>query len=745
MKVVVLLFFVVFGAASAVPVSSVTVEGNSYVSDSLIIRTLGISAGSVFQPSTLAGGVRDLFSLGYFTDIEVLADSTDGAADFTIRIIENPILSDLEIQNAGCLDEDDLVDTLALFPGQTVSLNDIDRSLDLIRSMYAVHNRHLASVTYTWSEPDQDGRRALVFLCEEGPDIRVGEIAFSGNTAFSDRDLRGEMKTKQDSFWRTGKLKPAEFQEDMDRIVEFYHNHGYPDALVTGTDRYLLEDNENHFHIDISVFEGPYRVFGDVSVSGNVELPDSVLLSFSEMERGHPYSAKDLDKTLETVYSAYQDKGYFYAVVTPLSEPSVEADSVVSIHFSIQEGERAHIREVEIIGNTRTFDNVIRRQITVVPGDLFRRSALMRSLRNVYYLNYFNDVVPDFRPIDGSPDVDMVLSVDEKTTGKFGIGANYSANDGFSGYLELAETNFLGRGQNLGVTYEFSKKVQNIKLSFTEPWFHDTPLMLGGELYHTTNKYSEYDRRRTGGSVVVGRPLPWVDFTSASIRYTLEKVDVFNITKDQNSYYYNLRDTDWPRWDSSVRLSFIRDSQDRKVFPGEGSRNSVSLDLTGGFLGGDIGFQKYLFDSTWHVPVWWKFFLTLRGRMGTISGFGGEAPPVYELFRLGGTGFYGVRGYGSREINAIDGFETVGGRAMLILSAEYRLRIIDQLQLAVFTDAGNTWESWSDMDLSSVNRGAGLGIRVEIPMLGVMGLDYAYGFDGPDPGWEPHFQMGASF
>lgn len=745
MKLTVLVFSILAGVAFSIPVSSVTVEGNTYVSDSLIIRTLGISPGGVFAPSSLPQGVRDLFGLGYFTGIEVLADSAGGIADFTILVSENPILSNLLIENSGCLDQQDLVDTLAIFPGQTVSINDIDRATDLIQSLYADDNRHLATVTSYWNEPDAEGRRELVFSCVEGPDIRVGEIAFSGNSAFSDRDLRGEMKTKQDSFWRRGKLKPLQFEEDIVRIEEHYHNNGYPDAVVTGTDRYLLTDNENHFHIDISVFEGPYQVFGDVSVSGNIEMTDSMLVSFSEIEQGEPYSMEDIDKTLEFLYSAYQDRGYFYAGISLSMEPSVEADSIVDIHFGIQEGDRAHIREVEIIGNTRTFDNVIRRQLTVIPGDLFRRSAMMRSIRNVYYLNYFNDVIPDFRPIDGSPDVDMILEVDEKPTGKFGIGANYSATDGFSGYLEVAETNFLGHGQNLGASYEFSKTVQNVKLSFTEPWFRDTPLTLGGELYHTTNSYTEYHRKRTGGSVIVGRPLPWIDFTSASIRYTLEKVNVFDITDDSDNYYYTLHDTDWPRWDSSVRISFTRDSQDRRIFPGEGSKNTVSMDLTGGFLGGDIGFQKYLFDSTWHVPVWWKFFLTLRGRMGTISGFGGETPPAYELFQLGGTGFFGVRGYGSREINAVDGYETVGGKAMLILSAEYRYRIIDQIQFAVFTDAGSTWESWSDMDLSSLNRGVGLGLRVEIPMLGVMGLDYAYGFDGPQPGWEPHFQMGASF
>lgn len=744
MRLTAAFMFFLLGSALAVHVSGVTVQGNTYVSDSLITRTLGIRTGEIFMPSELPGGIRDLFNLGYFTDIHVEADTTGGDIEFSISVMENPILASVELQNPGALNEGDVLDTLSLFPGQTVSLNDIDRAEDLILSLFALKNRHLATVEHRWNEPDADGRRVLVFELNEGPDVRVGEIAFTGNSVFSDEDLRDEMKTKQDSFWRSGKLKPQEFQQDLGRIAEFYHNRGYPDAAVTGTDRYLLPDGD-HFHIDITVFEGPYRVFGNVEFSGNIELSDSLLLVFNKMERGEPYSVERLNSTLEIFYSAYQDRGYFYASVNPLIEPSADADSVVDITFVFQEGERAHIRQVEIVGNSRTHDNVIRRELTVIPGDLFRRSAMMRSLRNVYYLNYFNDVIPDFRAIEGTPDVDMILRVDEKTTGKFGIGTNYSGSDGFSGYLEVAETNFFGRGQNLGASYEFSSRIQNIKLSFTEPWFRDTPLTLGGELYHTTSNYSEYDRRRTGGSVVVGRPLPWIDFTSASIRYTLEKVDVFDITDDQNSYYYSLRETDWPRWDSSVRFGLTRDSQDRQVFPGEGSRNTFSCDLTGGFLGGDLGFQKYLFDSTWHTPLWWKFFLTVRGRLGTIAGFGGHEPPAYELFQLGGTGFYGVRGYGDNEINAVNGFETVGGRSMLILSAEYRFRIIDQIQLATFFDAGNTWEGWSDVDLSSLNRGAGLGIRVEIPMLGVMGLDYAYGFDGPDPGWEPHFQMGASF
>ena len=145
------------------------------------------------------------------------------------------------------------------------------------------------------------------------------------------------------------------------------------------------------------------------------------------------------------------------------------------------------------------------------------------------------------------------------------------------------------------------------------------------------------------------------------------------------------------------------------------------------------------------MPAFWNFFITLRTRVGLVADLAGQDPPAYEFFELGGTGFYGLRGYGSRSIGSIEGFETVGGRTMLILTGEYRWRIIDQIQLAVFADAGNTWSSWSASNLGQLHRGAGLGVRIEVPMLGVLGLDYAYGFDGPDPGWKPHFQIGTNF
>ncbi|NLP05739.1 outer membrane protein assembly factor BamA [Candidatus Fermentibacteria bacterium] len=730
-------------SAGALPVGSVEIEGNEFVSDSLISGAYGLAPGSAWSVETSAEGLRRIFGLGYFSGAEVLVDSSSGLVNVLLRVSENRLLSSVEFEGLDKLDEVDLRDTLMLFPGQTVTLSEIESARRLILSMLAEKHRHFATVEAEWQDPDAGGRSVLLFRVEEGPDVRVGEIDFTGNTRFSDSDLRGEMKTKQDSFWRSGRFRQSDFMEDLGKVERYYRDHGYPDARVTGYTRSVLEDGR-HLRFEITVEEGRYYRLGDVSFTGNSAVPDSTLEKAMRMEEGDEYRISRFESSLDALYEIFQDRGFFYAEV----EPSVNADTasgVIDLGFRINEGERAHIRMIEITGNTRTMDNVIRRELRVQPGDLFQRASLVRSLRNVYYLNYFDNVVPEFRSIEGSPDIDLVIDVEEKSTGKAGFGAGYGATDGFNGYLELGETNLFGRGQSVNINYQFSKRTQDIELGFTEPWFRDTPLSLGGELFHTTSFRDEYDRRRTGGAVTVGRVLPWIDYTSASVRYLLEQTDVYNITDDSTSYYYSLRDRDWPQWTSSVRFRIGRDSRDRQVFPGEGSQNILTTEFAGGMLGGDIGYQKYLLDSSWFIPSFWRFIYMVRARVGLLGSIGPDEPPAYELFELGGTGFYGVRGYPSQSIGAVEGFETVGGRSMLILTAEYRLRVIDQIQLSAFFDAGDTWNSWASCDLGALRKGAGLGIRVEVPMLGVMGLDYGYGFDGPERGWEPHFQFGADF
>lgn len=743
MRFCIAVFIILFSVAYPVDVSSITVDGNTFVNDGLILSVFGMSSGDEFNAFSIAKGTNALFDLGYFSDIEILADTADSFVEIVIRVSENRLLSSIEIIDPGCLSEADIVDTLSIYPGQTITPYDVERARSLILDLYAEKNHHAAEVVSFWREQDSDFRSALVFECTEGPDVRVGEIVFHGNIAFDDGKLRSKMDTKEDSFWRSGRFRESDFQVDLTNIEAFYHNSGYPEATITDVSKSMLDDGR-HLLIEITVSEGTYFDFGTVTFEGNEEYSDSLLALVMDFSSTDNYSEEELGNSLTLLYEVFQERGYFYTTIEPVIEISSDS-TALDIEFLISEGERAHVRKVTIGGNTRTLDNVIRREITVRPGDMFRRSALMRSYRNIYYLNYFQDVMVDFGYIDGSPDIDLIFNVLEKTTGKAGLGASYGGEDGFAGFLELAETNLFGRGLVLNLNYQFSKTKQDVQLGFTEPWVMDTPLSLGGELFHTTTNRDDYDRRRTGGAVTIGRPLPWFDYTRGSVRYMLEKVDVFDITSDTTSFYYSLNDIDWPRWTSSMRFNISRDNRDRQMFASSGSLNSLTMEFAGGGLGGDIGYQKYTLDTSWHIPAFWKFIYFLRFRGALIGSLAGEDPPAFELFELGGTGFFGVRGYPSRSIAAVEGYETVGGRTLMILSAEFRYRIIDQIQVSLFADAGNTWSSFAATDISNLYRGVGLGIRIEIPMLGVMGLDYAYGFDGPEPGWEPHFQFGTIF
>ena len=271
--------------ALSLPVGDIDVEGNGFVSDSLIIRSFGSLPGYELRPMSVSQGIRNLFGLGYFSRVEVLADTLEDQVDLTIRVSENHILSDYRFEDPGELDVGDVRDSLTLLPGQTVSGMDVERARQIILGMYEEEHRHFAEVDARWEPPDLDGRSELVFECRQGPDVRVGEIVFTGNEAFSDGKLRGEMDTHEDTFWRSGRLRESTLREDRTKIEDFYGNRGYPYARVTGIQRTVMEDGR-HLRLEISVSEGRKYRFGRLSFGGNQHVPDSRRQEALEIDSG---------------------------------------------------------------------------------------------------------------------------------------------------------------------------------------------------------------------------------------------------------------------------------------------------------------------------------------------------------------------------------------------------------------------------------------------------------------------------
>jgi outer membrane protein insertion porin family len=422
---------------------------------------------------------------------------------------------------------------------------------------------------------------------------------------------------------------------------------------------------------------------------------------------------------------------------------------VIDVEFGITEGKPAYINEINIAGNTKTSERVIRRELIVHPGEVFLRPRLIRSLREVFNLGFFNaPPEPVVKPANEEGDIDITLKVEEKQTGQFRLGAGFSSLNSISGFIGIAETNFLGKGQTVGIDWEFSRYRQNVNFNFTEPWLFGTPTELSVNVFNRLQDQVQqqfYSDRRRGMSVRVGRPFPWFDYTSLFLRYKYEWIQLSNFSL---GYMGPLLTIQWPQRTSSVAFTLLRNSTDNPFRPTTGTRSSLTAELNGGeLLGGDVTFQRYEATLQWYETLFWKLVLEMKYSVGVLDGYGSPFEvPDYERYRLGGNRLYGVRGYDFYEIVPKGNALYLGGRFMQILSYEISAPLAPSITGLLFFDSGNTWNSAAGANPLDMRKGLGLGIRIEMPMLGTIGFDYGYGFDKPlGAGWEPHLTLGGGF
>jgi outer membrane protein insertion porin family len=479
------------------------------------------------------------------------------------------------------------------------------------------------------------------------------------------------------------------------------------------------------------------------------------------------YSAERIQKALSGAYGEYAEQGYLYIGIEP--HETVVRDSLVDITFNVNEVSPSHIKRLSITGNKGTREKVIRREINIREGDLFRRSALMRARDDVMRLGIFNDVIPDFTPAE-STDVNLVFKVTEKQVGTASAGAGYTNEAGLTGFLEIGHNNVLGNGQQLSLHLERGGKREDYRLSFTEPWFHDAPTLLGFSAYSTTSILDEYDERLRGVSGRIGRPLPWPDYSHGSMSYTIERVLFTNV---RDGITLNGIKVGVPQLTSTLQGTMLRNSTDNPFYATKGTRLSIDGQFTGGPLGGDLNYFIWRTEGRAYLPSIVKRFTTMvRLRVATVNAYpwiGGTIPDNVR-FRLGGGNTVDpLRGYDDYQIvpPKFDHFDTTysavfdpttgntneiarisrirypGGRYLGLFTMEQQFPIAHPLHGLFFFDAGNVWDQRSEINLHQLKVGAGIGFRMEIPILGNIGFDYGYGFQRDDhPRWAGHFMLG---
>jgi len=772
-KAIVVVLILIPLALNAQTIGKVSVVGADRISETLIKTASGLNEGDQFAPVLLEDAIRKVQALGFFDDVIIRGKQSGETTELEIEVVELPQVSQIVFEGNKKIKDKDLLAKADIALNDFLSPSKVYYAVRRVRDAYAEEGYPNTEVE-TEAVETTPGHITLTFKIDEGGHVRVGEITFYGNSAFSDGKLRRQMKTKRKSLFRSGKFSEATYREDLGKIGDFYHNEGYIIAAILD-DSISTDPEKARLNIDIWVEEGEKYRFGQVSIEGNTIYDLETVQNQLTFKTGEIYNEEKLDESLAEIYFLYQEKGYIYAGVK--DDRRIETDSV-HLDIGITEGIQAHVRKIEIAGNTRTHEKVIRRELAIYPGEVFMRSKLMRSVRNVYYLNYFADVLPDFEILENG-DVDLVLEVEEKPIGRFQIGATYNSRDGIVGNISVGWPNMLGRGWESEFTWEFGSLRKNFSISFTEPWFLNTPTTVGFDIYNSEWRWSSvYTESRTGGAVRLGRRLRWPDdYFRVYWRYKLEWLDYYDFSSSYTpTPSYDLRTMDWPRIESSTRVTIERDSRDSKMFATRGSRNRYSIDLSGDYLGGDVDYQKQDLRSEWFFALHKYLTFVLKGRAGYLSNALGDDPddvPYGERYFLGGVSFDGqVRGYTDRSISPIDTSAAVydssatpdiggfiplitqeqyfrtGGRFMTAFSTELRIPIQrDQLYLSIFADAGSSWPDLESSDFSKLKKSAGVGMRLVIPMLGIMGIDVAYGFDekdsnGETSGLQWHFQIG---
>ena len=767
--------------SSGVVISKIEVEGNRTVDKSLIINMSGLKPGSELDPPAIQDAIKRLYAMKLFSDVQVEGKQTNGEMELYIRVKEYPRASSIQISGNKKVKTDEIKEKLNTTLGKVISPMDVKVDVDNIKSIYREEGYLAAQIESHVLQTDKEGEVALEFKITEGEKVKIKKISIQGNQVFEDKKIKKQMKNKENRWWRSGEFDPEKFEEDKEKIVEFYRKKGYLDAGIISDSIWYDSLSPKDMYIQILLTEGDRYKFGEASWEGNKLFSEEKLNKLVKFKKDEIYDQEKYEETLGNIYSLYQEEGHIYVMV---EDNTTTRDSIVNIDYHITEGMPANVRKINIQGNTKTKEKVIRRELSILPGQKFRRSSLMRSIRDVMYLNYFGNVEPDYEVLENG-DIDLSIKVEEKPTGQIMFGAGYSARDKLVGNIGLGIPNLFGNGQSARLNWDFGKTRQTVEISFTEPWFKDTPTSVGFDIYQINRDwYDEFTEETKGFSLRLGRRLSWPDnFFRVYWRYRWEKLRYYDFADDftrptlplwqvnlplsydhvseflnPSGYVNKLAFVDWPRKSASTTFTILRDSRDLPQFATRGSVFSWSTELAAEFLGGQSAYHKHTFETRYYLRTLWKFVLTFHARVGVLDGRDREAAEVYsERFSPGGTDPDGmIRGYSDGSIGPVDSQgRSLRGRSVLVYNVGYQFPIVEQqIYVLLFADAGNAWRSGrairpfalkhrSDLDLF---RSAGLGVRLVVPGMGVIGFDFAYGFDHPEKGeWRPHFQFGTTF
>ena len=698
----------------------------------IILSQIKTKVGDEFSRRVIREDVKRLYDLGYFSDIKVKADPYKEGVKVTFIVEEEFLIKEINLEGERALKEETLREIMTLGRGDVFNERLLKKDVEKLTSLYHEKGYHLAQVRTEVKRLKEEREVEITFLIEEGTAARIKEIEIEGNHSFPDERIKEIMVSRVDRLFRRGVFREDVLQDDLRRIISFYQNQGFLKAEIVGTEK-RLDETKRWMYLRIKIEEGPQFRVGRIEIEGNVLFTAEEIRNELKMVEDSIYSPDGLLHEVRRIKVYYAERGYIFARVEPTTDIR-EEEKRVDILYEITEGKLAYIERIEVVGNVKTQDKVIRREILVKPGDVFDGRKIDRSRQNIFNLGFFEEVTYYITPGTVPHKKNLVFEVTERRTGAFIFGFGYSTVDDFIGFVRLSQDNFdiknpptfTGAGQKIRIKAQLGAEKTEYDLSFTEPWLFDRPLSAGFDIYDTTRAWADYDEGRAGGRLRLGYPL--TELIRGSLAYKYEDVEIFNVDKDASRL---IKREEGIFTTSSLELGVVKDTRDSILAPTRGYRNSISAEVAGGILGGDRDFIKCIGETSWFFRPfkrWEKLILNLRLRGGWVGEYGRtDYVPIYERFYLGGA--HSVRGYAPRDIGPKDERgEPIGGEVFLQSNIELTHPIVGDIKGAVFFDSGGVWEDAGDMNFRDMESGVGIGVRLALP-IGPVRLDYGWALD----------------
>ncbi len=786
-------------------IREVSVSGIQHLDPAVVVSASGLERGRriTVPGDDITEAIRKLWDQRLFSDVKITATRVEGTEiDLDIWLQEPPRLSALNIEGLRRSELRDIEDKIRLRTGRLVDENTLNNTRDIIQKHFVEKGFLNTEVDIRMEDDPVHPNRARLYIDVDKNDrVRISDIYFVGNENFTDRRLRRVMKNTNKrnlNIFRTSKLVADDYREDKQNLITFYNEHGFRDAVIVSDTIYHTEDNR--INVGIVIEEGNQYYFRDIAWVGNTKYPAEFLTAVLNIEKGEVYDQTKLYNRLrmddDAVSSIYLDDGYLFFQINPV-ELRIENDSI-DLEMRVREGDQARINRVLISGNTKTNEHVIRREIRTKPGQLFSKTNLMRSHREISSLGHFDperlEINPLPNPNDGTVDIEYV--VEERANDQLEISGGWGAGM-LIGTIGVRFNNFStrnifnreawrplpsGDGQTLSIRAQSNGSYyQAYNLTFVEPYVGGTkPNSLSFSVYHTiqTNRFNRRIQdwssiKISGASLGMGRRLDWPD-------------DFFTLYNEISFQNYEL--TDWfgqflfqdgSSNNLSVRTSFGRNSVDQPIYPRRGNSFNLSLQITPPYsLLSDkdfssmpasekykwIEYHKWTFKSNWYTALTGDLVLSAGAQFGILGYFNSDiGPSPFESFDLGGDGMSGYNLYG-RETIGLRGYENgsltpivrghKSGNIYNKFTMELRYPVSTNpnafIYPLIFIEAGNAWYDFKEFNPFAVKRSAGIGLRAFLPMFGLLGIDWAYGFDAipgrPDAsGSQFHFVLGQQF